>query len=123
MTMLMAALDSRIRVAVISGALNVMQERIQGQYSCGAQVIPGLLEIGDTPEIGSLIAPRPCIWEVGSRDNLVSKEWADKAIARLERAYAAAGKPENLQIHRFNGGHEWSGVTAVPLLESNLKEG
>ena len=60
MTMVAAALDPRIKVAVISGALNVFQERARGEgYSCGAQVIPGLLEFGDTPEIGSLIAPRP----------------------------------------------------------------
>jgi dienelactone hydrolase len=123
MTMMVAALDPRIRVAVISGALNVMQERILGQYSCGAQVIPGLLEIGDTPEIGSLIAPRPCIWEVGSRDNLVARDWADQAIARLQRAYAAAGQVDQLSIHRFEGGHEWIGVTAIPLLENILKKG
>ena len=44
MTMVVSALDPRIRVAVISGALNVFQERVQGSgYSCGAQVIPGLL--------------------------------------------------------------------------------
>ena len=67
MTMLTAALEPRIRVAAISGALNAMQERISGPYSCGAQVIPGLLQFGDTPEIASLIAPRPCVWEVGSQ--------------------------------------------------------
>jgi len=121
MTMVMAALDSRVRVAVISGALNAMQERIEGNYSCGAQVIPGLLEIGDTPEIGSLIAPRPCIWEAGSKDGLVKPPWTEKAVARLSRAYGAAGKPENLQIHHFEGGHRWDGVAAVPLLEAVLK--
>src|SRR5262249_48665457 len=72
MTMLTSALEPRIRVAVISGALNVMQERVSVKYSCGAQVIPGLLQFGDVPEIGGLIAPRPCVWEIGSRDNLVS---------------------------------------------------
>ena len=47
MTMLTTAVEPRIRVAAVSGALNVMQERIRGNYSCGAQVIPGLLTIGD----------------------------------------------------------------------------
>src|SRR5439155_13240087 len=40
MTMLTAAVEPRIKVAIVSGALNVMQERIEGPYSCGAQVIP-----------------------------------------------------------------------------------
>ena len=120
MTMMAAALDPRIRVAVISGALNVMQERVEHRYSCGAQVIPGLLEIGDTPEIGSLIAPRPCMWEVGSRDPLIDPTWAKRAIARLRRAYRAAGAPQNLHIHHFEGAHRWDGATAYDLLDQNL---
>jgi dienelactone hydrolase len=123
MTMLASALDERISVAVVSGALNVMQERIEGHYSCGGQVVPRLLEIGDTPEIGSLIAPRPCIWEVGSKDGLVKPVWADAAKERLGRAYAAAGKPAALQFHHFEGGHRWDGVTAVPLLAKILQRG
>ncbi len=121
MTMLTAAIDERIQVAVVSGALNVMQERIEGHYGCGAQVIPGLLEIGDTPEIGSLIAPRPCIWEVGSKDDLVKPDWADVAKARLRKAYLAAGKPDHLEFHHFEGGHRWDGATAAPLLARVLK--
>lgn len=122
MTMLATALDARIKAAVISGALNVMQERATGGgYSCGAQVIPGLLEIGDTPEIGSLIAPRPCIWEMGSRDGLIVKGWAEEAQSRLRKAYAASGHPDRLQFHAFEGGHVWSGTTARPMLEEQLK--
>lgn len=123
MTMMVAALDTRIRVAVISGALNVFQERVAGAgYSCGAQVIPGLLKYGDTPEIGSLIAPRPVIWEAGQNDRLMVAGWLEKASERMQRAYAAAGKPENFSVHRFNGGHVWNGETAIPLLARELKD-
>lgn len=122
MTMVATALEPRIKAAVISGALNVFQERaLGGGYSCGAQVIPGLLEYGDTPEIGSLIAPRRCIWEIGARDGLIVADWATKAIERLQRAYTAAGQPAHLEIHRFEGGHEWNGTTARPMLSEVLK--
>jgi dienelactone hydrolase len=120
MTMLTAALEPRIRVAVVSGALNVMQERIMGRYSCGAQVIPGLLQYGDVPEIGSLIAPRPCVWEVGDRDSLMVPQWADKALGRMRRAYRALGAEDQLLVDRFDGGHQWSGRVAYPLLEKML---
>jgi dienelactone hydrolase len=120
MTMLTAALEPRIRVAVISGALNVMQERVAHAYSCGAQVIPGLLNYGDVPEIGSLIAPRPCVWEVGSRDSLISPRWAEEALGRLRRAYQAFQAEDRLQVDRFEGRHEWSGRVAYPLLEKLL---
>lgn len=123
MTTVVSALDRRVRVAVISGALNVFQERMQSAAaSCGSQVIPGLLEWGDTPEIGSLIAPRPVIWEAGRQDTLMVAGWLEKASDRIQRAYAAAGKPENFAVHRFDGGHAWSGETAIPLLARVLKE-
>jgi dienelactone hydrolase len=120
MTMLTAALEPRVKVAVVSGALNLMQERVAGRYSCGAQVIPGLLQYGDVPEIGSLIAPRRCVWEVGSRDSLLPPEWVDKGLARMRRAYRALDAEDHLVVDHFDGGHEWSGRLAYPLLEKEL---
>ena len=120
MAMLTAALEPRIRVVVISGALNVMQERIRGRYSCGAQVIPGLLEYGYEPEIASLIAPRPCLWEVGRQDSLMVKEWIEPALERIRRAYRALGALDKLRVDSFDGGHRWNGVEAYPLLAEVL---
>jgi dienelactone hydrolase len=120
MTMLTAALEPRIRVAVISGALNVMQERIAGRYSCGAQVIPHLLEYGDVPEIGALIAPRLAIWEVGNRDGLIAPKWAAESLRRMGLAYKALGAADRLLVDRFEGGHRWNGELAYPQLEKAL---
>jgi dienelactone hydrolase len=120
MAMLTAALEPRVRVAVMSGALNVMQERVARHYSCGAQVIPGLLEHGDVPEIGGLIAPRLAIWEVGSRDTLISPAWANEALARMRLAYSALGAKDRLMVDRFEGGHVWSGRVAYPQMEKVL---
>ncbi len=121
MTMLAAAVEGRIRVAVVSGALNVMQERIEGRYSCGAQVIPGLLEFGDVPEIAGLIAPRPAVWEVGRRDPLMVKEWIPGAWARIQRPYRALGAAGSLVMDSFDGSHRWNGERAAPLLASALR--
>lgn len=120
MTMLTAAMDLRVKAAVVSGALNVMQERIGNRYSCGAQVIPGLLKYGDTPELGGLIAPRPCIWEIGSEDGLVIKGWDEKMKVRIQRAYTASEKAKSVAFHHFEGGHRWDGETAVPMLKKML---
>jgi dienelactone hydrolase len=116
MTMLTTAVEPRIKAAVVSGALNVMQERIRKPYGCGAQIIPGLLEFGDTPEIASLIAPRTCLWEVGSRDALAPAKWAEDALARIRRAYKALDAEDRVQVDRFEGGHVWHGEGAYPLL-------
>jgi dienelactone hydrolase len=117
MAMLTTALEPRIRVAVISGALNVMQERLAQPYSCGAQIIPGMLQFGDVPEIGALIAPRSVVWEMGSRDNLVKPSWAAEAINRMRKAYHALRADDRLTIDRFEGGHQWHGVVGYEVLE------
>lgn len=120
MTMLTAAIEPRIRAAVPSGALNVMQERIEGRYSCGAQVIPGLLEYGDVPEIAGLIAPRPALWEVGNQDGLMVKERIGPAWQRIERVYRAWGAGDRLEMDRFDGPHRWNGERAYPFLDRVL---
>ncbi|MFN7919642.1 MAG: dienelactone hydrolase family protein [Bryobacteraceae bacterium] len=121
MTMLTSAVSPRVKVAVASGALNVMQERVRARYSCGAQVIPGLLRYGDVPEIASLIAPRPCLWEVGQRDGLMVKDWIEPSLARMKRAWAAFGAESELMVDSFDGGHRWNGEKAYPLLEKVLR--
>jgi dienelactone hydrolase len=120
MTMLTAAMEPRIRCAVVSGALNVMQERIMRRYSCGGQVIPGLLRYGDIPEIGSLIAPRACVWETGDKDGLIVQPWADEAFSRMQQAYQALGAADRLQRDKFQGGHRWNGELGIPMLKQEL---
>jgi len=120
-TMLAAAMEPRIKIAVISGALNVMQERISIRYSCGAQVIPGLLKYGDVPEIASLIAPRPALWEVGTRDSLMVKDWIAPSWKRIRKAYVALGAGDSLEMDSFDGAHRWNGDNAYPFLAALLK--
>lgn len=121
MTMLVSAIDERIKVAAVSGALNLLQERITHRYSCGSQIIPDLLKYGDYSEIGSLIAPRPCVWEAGSDDSLIVPGWSETFRERLQRAYAALGGGDHLQFDDFDGGHRWNGEVAFPLFERVLK--
>jgi dienelactone hydrolase len=121
MTMLATALEPRIRVAAVSGALNVFQERVSSGAAAGCQVIPGLLEQGDVPEIASLIAPRPAVWEAGNKDALIDPTWAEVALVRMRRAYRAFGVENLLQVDHFEGRHEWHGTLAYPLLDQVLK--
>ena len=122
MTMMATAMEPRIKVAAISGALNLLQERTSLRYSCGLQIIPSLLEYGDYSEIGSLIAPRPAVWEMGDKDALIVGDgWDTKFKQRLERIYNAYGQRENLHYDHFDGGHRWNGDVAFPLFDQVLK--
>ena len=114
--MMISAFDSRIKIAVPSGCMNLYQERYQALSQCGAQLIPGLLRYGDTPEIFSLIAPRPMVIEVGTQDRLIPHDWAARGLARIRKAYRAAGAIEDLFVDRFEGGHQFNMTVAQRVL-------
>ena len=76
---------------------------------------------GDYSEIGSLIAPRPAVWEVGSQDGLITPSWAALFRRRLERAYKAYGALAKLRFDHYDGGHRWNGQIAYPLFDQVLK--
>lgn len=122
MTMMVSAVDTRVRVAAVSGALNLQQERLSSRHSCGSQIIPGLLKYGDYSEIGSLIAPRPCVWEVGSEDPLIIPKWDALFRDRLRRVYGALDARKHLHFDDFQGGHRWSGSVAYSLFDAVLKD-
>lgn len=121
MTMLAAAVEPRIRAAVVSGALNCFQERTKNAAVSGCQLIPGLLAFGDVPEIGGLVAPRPCVWQFGTHDALIAPDWAGQALERMGRVYAALESSQHLHVDRFDGGHEWHDGLAYDVLDKALK--
>jgi hypothetical protein len=116
MSMMIAAMDYRISACVPSGCLNLFQERYQALRQCGAQLIPGLLQYGDTAEIFSLIAPRLMVIEWGQHDRVSPHAWAERALKRIRQAYAASGLPERLVVHQFDGGHVFEGSVASAAL-------
>jgi dienelactone hydrolase len=122
MTMMAAAVEPRIRVAVMAGALNCLQERALKQSPAGCQLIPDLLEFGDVPEISALIAPRPCLWEVGATDQHIAADWVQPMLERQGRVYKALDAADRLQIDRWDGGHQWHGDAAYPFLAAALKK-
>ena len=120
-TMYVAALDRRVRVAAVSGAMNTLRERLVSRASCGSQWVPGLFALGDTPQILASIAPRPLLLELGSVDGTSPALFAAEIARTLEHAYAAAGAPERLAFDVFDGGHRFDGRLADGWLDRWLR--
>jgi dienelactone hydrolase len=120
MTMMAAAVEPRIRVATMAGALNCLQERTLHGSIAGCQLIPGLFEYGDVPEISALIAPRHCLWECGAADPHVPADWIEPMLQRQGSVYSALGVADRLTTDRWEGGHQWHGDVAYPLLAKVL---
>ena len=121
-TTVAAALDRRIKTAVVSCNQSMYQHSIAHHVVCGAENIPGILQFGDTPEIASLIAPRPVLWD-GAAEHVGSNVplWKEQGRARLERAYRAAGAADALVFHAFPGKEAWNNTKSVEFLARVLK--
>jgi dienelactone hydrolase len=102
--LLHAALDERIACAVVSGAACTYRERMERGIGIEcAQVIPGLLELGDLDDIAALVAPRPLLLCSADQDeySLDAPRIAEAAAC----AYRSLGAPQALQHFRARGGH------------------
>ena len=121
MTTYLSALDRRIKVACISGYLSTVAEdaltlRGLGNF-CGAQYSPGLLEIGDIPDVACLIAPKPLLAEMGTQDQCFIIEDARAAYDQVERLYRAIGYGDRIDCDIFEGTHAFSGRKAFDWFE------
>ncbi len=106
MTMFTTALDQRIKAAVVSGSCNTFLDRLTLRSgACGAQILPGLMPDADTADVFAAIAPRPLMLQWGLKDPLIIEEYSTPELEVTKNAYRAAGVPEQLCIHKFDGGH------------------
>ncbi|WP_020618436.1 dienelactone hydrolase family protein [Paenibacillus daejeonensis] len=115
-----AALDDRIRCAVISGYASTFEGSILTRQHCLDNYIPGVLQLAEMPDLLGLVAPRPIFLEVGEEDRVFPAAAARKAFARLETLYAAAGAETVPAADFFDGGHEIHGEPAYDWLEAQL---
>jgi dienelactone hydrolase len=115
-----AALDERVRAAVISGYLNTFADSILAVHHCIDNYVPGLALVADMADVAALIAPRALFVENGREDEIFPVAGFDAAVARLREVYAAAGVPGRFSAHVFPGGHQWDGTGLAELLGRNL---
>jgi hypothetical protein len=118
MTLLLAAWDSRVAAAVVSGYLSSWADAHKVPWNmCGSQVLPGMLGQLEHVDIGALVAPRPLLVETGTKDDIFPLTAARAAVDDLARVYAHLGAPDALEHDVFEGGHEWHGTRAYPFLQ------
>ncbi|OXM87132.1 dienelactone hydrolase family protein [Paenibacillus rigui] len=116
-----AALDERIRAAVVSCYTNTFYDSILHRRHCIDNYIPGILRYAEMPDLIGLTAPRALFIEAGERDQLFPLHGTKKALAKLEQVYTAAGVPDQLASHLFPGGHEVCGEQSYAWLERQLQ--
>jgi dienelactone hydrolase len=124
MSTYIAALDRRIKACVICCYLSTIAEALGdrgGGNTCGSQFLFGLRTIGDISDVAGLIAPRPCLVQIGRRDTIFDESDALSAYRHLEHIYQAAGVSRNLELDHFDGAHEHNVLPAIDFLRRRLR--
>lgn len=118
-TLLLAALDARVRVAIVSGYLSSWRAAHMVPWNmCGSQVMPGQLGAIEHLDIAALIAPRPLLVESGTQDSIFPVAAARDTVGRLRSVYARMGAPDDALLHdMFEGEHRWRGAAVPAFLE------
>lgn len=111
-----AALDERVKAAVISGYANTFADSILTTAHCVDNYVPGIMLDAELPDLLGLIAPRALLIESGDKDGVFPRNGAVAAYDRLSRIYSAAGAGNRLKADFFAGGHEVSGAKSYDWL-------
>ena len=119
MALFLAAWDTRVRAAIVSGYFSSWRAAHRVPYNlCGSQVLFGMLGAIEHVDLGALVAPRALMVESGTDDLLFPVEAARAAVADLGSVYDAMRAPSGtLEHHVFEGEHRWDGTTATAFLE------
>jgi dienelactone hydrolase len=123
-TLWAAAMDTRIRCAVVSGYLYGYKESLLDKHqNCSCNYVPHLYEYVDMGDIAALIAPRPLLVETGDKDTLNGASGLGNVTPQVEiarNAYGLLGADGLIAHDIFDGEHRWNGVEAIPWMETHM---
>ncbi len=115
-----AAMDSRIKAAVISGYFCDWRHSILAMFHCTCNFVPGLLNLGELSDLAGLIAPRPLLVEHGTRDDIFPIEHVKRTVGKAKRAWELLGDEDALKTDYFEGRHRINGPAAYEFLANHL---
>jgi dienelactone hydrolase len=120
-TLFSAALEPRIKAALVSGYINTFRACIMSMSHCMDNYVPGILNWAEMYDVAGLIAPRPLFCEGGDRDPIFPVEAAHQSFARVKKVYEVFGAGDATQQDTFSGVHEFHGVRGIPFVVEALK--
>lgn len=111
--MWLAALDSRVKLAVVSGYLYGFRDSLLTMNrNCSCNYVPRLWEHLDMGDIASLIAPRPFLVQSCLNDRLNGPRGIANVTEQVEivrKAYSLYGAEDRLIHELCQGPHQWHG--------------
>lgn len=115
-----AALDIRVRAAVVSGYYCTFRESILSVDHCLDNFVPGMARLLEMPDFAGLIAPRALFVESGTQDELFPLAGFRRAVGRATQIYGDLGYSQQFGAEEFEGGHQFWGKGAFAFLQRVL---
>jgi dienelactone hydrolase len=119
-TQFSAALEPRIRAAMVSGYLNSYHASIMSISHCIDNYVPGILNWCESYDVAGLIAPRPLFVESGEKDNIFPIEASRASFERVKKVYEAFDAAPMTEQETFDGPHSFWGKRGLPFLAKHL---
>jgi len=116
----LAALDSRIRAAVVVGWMASFPTQLKKHIrnTIGhTKVVPGLYQHLDYPDVASLAMPTPLLVINGSKDGLFDLDGVKRCFSKLHACYEKSGAPDHCQTRLYDTPHEFNTEMQVEAWE------
>ncbi|HEY9142092.1 MAG TPA: alpha/beta hydrolase family protein [Bryobacteraceae bacterium] len=119
-TLFTAALDTRVRAALVSSYLNTFRASIMSVSHCIDNYVPGILNWAEMYDVAGLVAPRALFAEGGLRDTIFPIAATRASFDRVKKVYQVFGAADRAGLEIFDGPHGFSGKLGLPFLAKHL---
>jgi dienelactone hydrolase len=119
-TLFSAALEPRIRTAMVSGYLNTFRDSVGSLAHCIDNYVPGILNWAEMYDVAGLIAPRPLFVESGEKDNIFPIAASIESFKQVREIYGVFQAADRIEQEVFPGEHSFWGKRGIPFLARHL---
>jgi dienelactone hydrolase len=119
-TLFSAALEPRIRAAMVSGYLNTFRDSIGSLAHCIDNYVPGILNWAEMHDIAGLVAPRPLFVESGEKDNIFPVAASRESFLQVREIYSVFQAADRVEQEVFPGEHSFWGKRGIPFMARHL---
>jgi dienelactone hydrolase len=120
-TLFSAALEPRLRAAMVSGYLNTFRDSVGSLAHCVDNYVPGILNWAEMHDVAGLIAPRPLFVESGERDRIFPVGASVESFRAVQEIYRVFGAADRVAQEVFPDEHAFWGRRGIPFLAQHLR--
>jgi dienelactone hydrolase len=116
-SLLTAAVDERVKIAMVSAYFNTFRDSIVAISHCPDNYVPGLVRDMEMYDLAGLVAPRRLFVESGRNDPIFPIAGSQRAAAKARTIYRTFGVPDRMGYEIHDGAHEFNGAAAFEFMK------